>query len=68
VIACAKQGAEMNYDPKSDDRWTYFVTGFDQERGLVCVMAGNPHTAEYVADLFRKDGLTHVNWENKKSD
>lgn len=55
----------MVYDPKTDDRWTYAVSGFSSERSLVCVMAGNPITAEYVADLFRKDGLTRVKWENK---
>ena len=58
----------MAYDPKADDRWTYFVSGHSPERGLVTLMAGNPTTAEYVAELFRKDGLTGVKWENKAAD
>ncbi len=55
----------MAYDPREDPRWTYFVSGLKpQQNEMVHVMAGNPITAEFVAELFRLEGMTNVKWRN----
>jgi hypothetical protein len=53
----------VTYDPKQDARWIYLVSGCRKaEREMVSVMAGGPGTAEFIAGLFRREGLTNVGW------
>jgi hypothetical protein len=60
-----KHGGTVAYDPKTDDRWTYLVSGFmPGDNELVSVMAGNPITAEFIAEIFRREGMTKVAWRN----
>jgi hypothetical protein len=48
-----------------DYRWSYFISGYDEDKNeLIFAKAGNSTTAEYVAELFRKDGLTRAQWRD----
>lgn len=41
--------------------WTWYVFGYrDRDRDLLCAKAVCREDAEYLAELFRKDGLQKV--------
>lgn len=44
-----------------DDKWNYLISGYrEEENELIFAKAGNEATGEYLAELFRKDGLKRV--------
>jgi predicted PolB exonuclease-like 3'-5' exonuclease len=49
----------------TDYQWNYFISAYDEAKNeLIFAKAGNEATANYLVELFQKDGLTRAQWRN----